>query len=382
MRAVIGDHILFDECIENFREGNNEFLSIINNHEERISYIMTDFMLNEDIEIGDIYIFKSIEVILPNAYAGFISKIKLPKWVIFNSESFFTTALSSIISFCTGRVVKSPRDNYFNNREITDQDLVTLAIQNPILIAGPGCTNKILSKDELEKIKKDLKLVINLLRKLPIDKYRKFMSAIRLSALSIYNLRTDFALGYYLMASSIESIAQMAIKRKSKKHPCESKWKERARIDSEFKNVLEAYKSERGKNEYLTERFQEFILKYCPINEWDELNHPLEDTVPALNGNTVNISWATKKQWYEIYPEDLTEEEIKNLLHETYNYRSRFTHQGKNPPHKSPNDIMNRFFEIIHECKDNRFKDIVLINYRLLSFINRKSIINYLKQIS
>lgn len=382
MRAVIGDHILFDECIESFRKSNNEYLSSLNNDKEKISYIMTDFMINEDIEIGDIYIFKSIEVILPNAYSGFISKVKLPKWIIYNSESLFTTALSSIMSFCIGRVVKSPRDNYFCNREITEEDLITLAIQNPILVAGPGCTNKTISKYELEKLKKDLNLLINLLTKLPIDKYREFMSAIRLSALSIYNLRSDFALGYYLMSSSIESISQIAIKRKSKKHHCESKWKERAKVDSEFKNLLEEYKNNRGKNEYLTERFQEFILKYCPINEWNELKHPLEDIVTIVDENPVNINWVTKKQWYEIYPEDLTEDEVKSLLKETYNYRSRFTHQGKNPPHKSPNDTMNRFFEIIHEYKDNSFKDIVLINYRLLSFINRKSIINYLKQIS
>lgn len=125
--------------------------------------------------------------------------------------------MSSIITFSTGRVVKSPRDNYFNNREVTEEDLINLAIQNPILVAGPGCTNRSIAKEELNQLIKDIKLVISLLWKIPIEKYRKFMNGVRLATLSIYNLRTDFGLGYYLMVSSIESVAQMAIKRKSTK---------------------------------------------------------------------------------------------------------------------------------------------------------------------
>lgn len=381
MRAVIGDHILFDECISSFRESNNEYLSSLNDYTEKISYIMTDFMLNEEIEIGDIYISKSIEVNLPNAYSGFISKVRLPKWVAYNSESLFTTALTSVMSFGTGRVIKSPRDNYFHNKEISRDELISLAIQNPILVAGPGSVNTYVSKADLEIMIKNLNGIINLLWKIPIDKYRDFMYAIRLSALSIYNLRTDFALGYYLMVSSIESIAQIAIKRKSKKHPYESKWQERAKGDREFNIVFEAYKKERGNNQYLSERFQEFILKYSPISEWKELKHPMEDLLKTPYENTLDYSWITKKQWYEIYPEDLTEDQIKELLNQTYNYRSRFTHQGKNPPHKSPKDTLNRFFEKIHEYNGNTLNEIVLINYNLLSFINRKSIINYLQEI-
>ncbi|MDM8129961.1 hypothetical protein QUW38_04055 [Clostridium butyricum] len=382
MRAVIGDHILFDECIDSFRENDNGFGFETYRDEEKISYIMTDFVIEDDIEVGDIHIYKSIEVSLPNAYSGFVSKIRLPKWVVYNSESLFATALSSVMSFYTGRSIKSPRDNYFHNREITHDELIGLAIKNPILVAGPGAVNRYISKTDLEVMMKDLNDIIKLLWKIPIDRYREFMYAIRLSALSIYNLRTDFALGYYLMASSIESIAQIAIKRKSKKHFCESKWSERAKVDPEFNIVFQAYKNERGNNKYLSERFAQFILKYCPIREWKELKHPMEELLKTPYENSFDYRWVTKKRWDDIYPEDLTEEEVKELLKETYDYRSRFTHLGKNPPHKSPNDTMNRFFEVVHEYNDNTYRDIVLINYRLLSFINRKAIINYLEEIS
>lgn len=381
MRAVIGDHILFDECIDNFRKNNNEYVINSYSDKEKISYIMTDFVIEEDIEICDIYIYKSIEVRLPNAYSGFISKVKLPKWVVYNSESSFTTALSSVMSFYTGRVVKSPRDNYFHNKEITNDELISLSIQNPILVAGPGAVNSYIPKAELDIMMKELNEIINLLWKIPIKKYREFMYAIRLSALSIYNLRTDFALGYYLMASSVESIAQIAIKRKSIKHPYESEWNKKSKIDSEFNKVFQAYKSERGNNKYLSERFIEFILKYCAIEEWAELKHPMEELLKTSYENSHDYNWITKKRWDEVYPEDLTEEEVRNLLKETYNYRSRFTHQGKNPPHKAPNDTTNRFFEVIHEYKNNTYRDIILINYRLLSFINKKTMKRYLEEI-
>ena len=40
--------------------------------------------------------------------------------------------------------------------------------------------------------------------------------------------------------------------------------------------VFEEYKKERGHNKDLSERFQEFILKYCPVTEWNKLKHPME----------------------------------------------------------------------------------------------------------
>lgn len=383
MRAVIGDHILFDECIESFREDiSNNFQLDFNSDEERVSYIMTDFEINDTINIKDVCIYKSKRVFLPSAYSGFISKVILPKWVRYNSESLFTIALSSVISFCTGRVVKSPRDNYFHNREISEDELISLAIQNPILVAGPGAVNSYVSKSDLEEYIKEVDKTITLLWKIPIKKYKEFMYAIRLATLSIYNLREDFALSYYLMCSSIESIAQRAIKIKSQKHPCEAKWEERAKSDPEFNMIFKEYKKERNKNKYLSEKFKEFILKYCPVTEWNKLKHPMEERFNGVCSSIMDNKWITEKKWYEIYPDDLNQDQIKDLLSQTYNYRSRFTHQGINPPHEDPDDNMNRFFQIINKYEGNTFNRVILINYNLLSFIDRKSIIKYLEETS
>lgn len=378
MRTVISDQTLFDECIESFRKEYNNYSPGLNENKERVSYIMTDFVIEDDIKIKDICIGKSMIVHLEHAYFGYVSKVVLPRWVGHNSESLFTIALSSIMSFYTGRVVKSPRDNLFSKREIREDDLKCLAIQNPTLIAGPGFVNNIISKADVEIMIKDLDDIINLLWEISIDKYRKIMYAVRLAALSIYNVRTDFALGYYLMTSSIESIAQIAIKRKSKKHLCEEAWSKRAENDQEFKMVFEAYKKERGNNQYLAERFQKFILKYCPISEWGKLKHPMEEVFRTSSEGNVNLGDFGEKQPGEYYPEDLQEDEIKEILNQTYNYRSRFTHQGKNSPHKFPSDRTYKFFEV---AKGDSFEEIKLINYRLLHYINKNSIINYLREI-
>ena len=306
----------------------------------------------------------------------------LPKWVRYDSESLFTIALSSVISFCTDRVVKSPRYNYFHNREISEDELISLAIQNPILVAGLGAANSYVSKSYLEEYIKEVDKTITLLWKIPIKKYKEFMYAIRLATLSLYNLREDFALSYYLMCSSIESIAQSAIKRKSQKHPCEAKWMKRAQSDPEFNMVFEEYKKERGHNKYLSERFQEFILKYCPVTEWNKLKHPMEERLNVVGSSIMDYKWITEKKTFEIYPDDLNQDEIKKLLSQTYNYRSRFTHQGINTPHEDPDDNINRFFQIIYKYDGNTFNRVKLINYNLLSFIDRKSIIKYLEETS
>ena len=89
-----------------------------------------------------------------------------------------------------------------------------------------------------------------------------------------------------------------------------------------------------------------------------------------------------RKKPFEIYPDDLNQDEIKKLLSQTYNYRSRFTHQGINTPHVDPDDNINRFFQIIYKYDGNTFNRVKLINYNLLSFIDRKSIIKYLEETS
>ncbi|HDR4898642.1 TPA: hypothetical protein QCR38_000811 [Bacillus cereus] len=101
------------------------------------------------------------------------------------------------------------------------------AMHHPILIVGPGVHKIVISKERLEELYKELQEFITLLYN--VDSYKKYneiMQSIRLVQLAFLNMREDYALSYYLLISSIELFASMAIKKNKvvSKHPLNEKW--------------------------------------------------------------------------------------------------------------------------------------------------------------
>jgi len=385
-RAVTADHIMFNECISKFRPEKIEISSV---EKGLTGYLLLDFNLTHTLQFKYFTIEPSIEVRLPGAYAAYISPVSLPKW--FDSDHnthLFTIGLASVISFALRRPVKAPRDGYITRREHLDENsLVELAIQFPILTAGPGAHDTRLSEESSTNMYENLQKTINIIYDIPYEIYNIAMQSIRLFHLSQMNKRDDFGLSYFLLVSSIEPIAAKAIRRKTVayKHPKEDAWKERAKSDKDLEELLQAYKQERGKSQYLSKRLVEFIMKYCPPEQWVDLEHPRGNLVSYLEGLTGRKDdWLIKKQWDEKYPEDLSEDEIKKLLTDLYIHRSKFTHEGKNPPHQIP-ESHNRFFDIqtvvINKDEDFWVENIVLPNFQLVSFMANRSIMNYLKEV-
>ncbi|KIL38000.1 hypothetical protein SD70_29310 [Gordoniibacillus kamchatkensis] len=389
-RAVTADHVMFNECIPMFRPDNLETKT---QREEQVGYLFLDFSLQQPLEFTYFSIQPTIEVRLPGAYAAFVAPVILPKWFeMHHNVHLFSIALSAVISFVTGRPIKAPRDGYASRRQQLDEyTLSELAVQHPILTAGPGAHDIRLSQVTFEKISSQLKESIQLLFDLPYDLYIKTMQSIRLVHLAHLIKREDFGLGYYLLISAMEPIATSAIKRKAvaPQHTLHDQWKEIAKTNSEFEPLFKAYQQEVGKNKHIGKRFVEFVMKYCPPDQWGELEHPQENSMSyssEIIGDAHDWSWVTKKRWYEIYPEDLTEEEIRKLLTDCYDHRSRFTHEGKNPPHRTP-DSHNRFFDketvVDYDEKTEEFQviyEVVLPNFRLISFIAKRSILNFLRE--
>jgi len=133
------------------------------------------------------------------------------------------------------------------------------------------------------------------------------MQSIRMIHLAHLNKRGDFALGYYLLISAIEPVATSAIKRKAvaPKHELLDQWKEFAKTNTDLKDLFDAYQQAESNNKYIGKRFVEFVMKYCPPNNWYELEHPEENSISytsEISGDLHDWSWVTKKQWYEIYP--------------------------------------------------------------------------------
>ncbi|MES5057186.1 hypothetical protein ACOTSX_04135 [Bacillus velezensis] len=388
-RAVSADQVLFNECIEAFYYNQNGRESSKSPH-DKCGYLLLDFSLKETIFTEHFSIEPSYEVILPGAYKAFISRVNLPIWAENSLDShLFTIGLASVFSFATGRPVKAPRDGYISSRELSDYALSELAIIFPILSAGPGAHSTLISSEAFKKISNNINEIVNLLYLLPYDKYKKFMQSIRLVHLGLNSKREDFGLGYYLLVSAIEPIATQAIKRKTvaPDNPELKKWRELAKENPAIQKIIDAYQQEKSKNRYISKRFVEFVLRYCPPEEWHYLEHPQENFTQVVKemSPSASIDWITDKSPFEIYPSDLGIDEIKTILSDVYTHRSKYTHEGSNPPHKRIYDT-DRFFitDYINNESVGRdsFKLITLPKFELISFIAQRSISNYLKEVS
>lgn len=373
-RAVTCDHILFNECIEFFRKKNEE--SIIFFSGKSHSYILTGFKIKSIWEFDNFKIYPSEEVILPGAYRSFISKVDNPDWVGTHNSHLFSVALASILTFITNKPCRAPRDGYYNKREeLSKDEKIEYALVNPILCAGPGAIHTNLSEVILKKLYDETRNFVKLLYDVPYSTYNLIMQSVRLIQLSVVNKKEDFGLGYLLLVSSIESIAQIAIKRDKVKEKTPKYLTEKAKNNPEIQEILKLYENERGNNQYLNKRFVMYIEKFAPIDEWNSyVLHPNYEIV----GDT--HSWITNKMWYEKYPDDLSNEEIKKVLGDVYSYRSNFVHQGKQPPHKTPNSY-TKFFEEYDIYENGEYKTFLLLNYDALLGISKHSILNWSKSL-
>jgi len=381
-RAVTADHILFDECIDAFRREEAHSHDLFQG--DSFSFLLTPFQLSDEWDLGICKVSPSIKVILPGAYSAFISKVENPDWIGTHNSHLFGVALAAVVSFITLKSCKSTRDDYLcRNSDLTESNIQQLAIQHPILTAGPGATHSSITINKQYQLRDEIHELINKLMSIDYKTYRVLMQSIRLLQLSISSKRDDFGLAYLLAVSSIESIAQKAIKRDKvkKKHPNEKKWKEKAKKDSDFQEILKEYLESRGKNEYLRERFVLFLKKFAPVENWlDYVEHPMQDMAEQIKevSPTHDLGHLIEKNWFEKYPEDLQDKEIEEVLSGVYVHRSRFVHRGEQPPHTDPNPSMNRFFQEIREYDGNSIKETILPNYALLLGLSKNSLINWL----
>lgn len=332
----------------------------------------------------DCKIHPTVRVHLPGAYSAFISHVDNPEWAGGHNSHLYGIALASIFSFSTGRTCGSTRDGYLCRRQqLSEQDLTQLAIQHPVLTAGPGGVYTSISKKRLEIYQGVVTALIKKLLSAPYNTYLVAMQAIRLVHLSLSAKRNDFGLAYLLIVSAIETVAQKAVKRNDVKNinSLEPRWKARAEGDAEFGELLSAYMQARGKEQYLKERYIRFIEKFSPTACWnDVVAHKYEDVVDSLKelNPSNDMKHLLDKHWFEKYPTDLSESEIRQILGDSYDDRSSFIHRGKQPPHREPTSS-NRFFQEFWKYDGQRLVERLLPNYELLVGIAQHSITRWLQ---
>lgn len=376
-RPVTADHVLFDESIQVFRNSDERYIN--SSAGPSFSYILPSFELKEIWPLPHCTLNPSSEFLFSFSQRAFICSIENPRWVGRHNSHLYGIALASIISFCTGKLCQSARDNYFDSHEeMSSKDLQILALKHPILTAGPGATQVNLPTLRVSEYQKSISGLMHTLYSVSHQKYVQIMQAIRLVHLSLLNKRDDFGLAYLLIVSAIESIAQLAVKREQvrKKHTSENSWSMRAKDDPDFKELLDEYKKLRGFDSYLKQRYIKFILTFAPIDIWEEIiPHPRADIINYLKETRQDGKEYSSlgKSEFEKYPIDLTQEEIENILCDSYLHRSYFVHRGEQPPHKQPFSY-NRFFQDVNIYGGQNLTERLLPKYELLLGIAQCSI--------
>ena len=376
-RAVTADHVLFDECIEAFRQADIRQAPVIDG--KASSYLLTSFELPELWQLPHCTIHPSVRVQLPGAMSAFICRVENPDSAGRHNSHLYGIALASIASFTTGRVCKSTRDGYLCDRPaLRNDEILQLALLHPVLVAGPGCVHTTLSSARREEYKTAISSLFAKLHSVPYKTYVILMQAIRLVHLSLLNKRDDFGLAYLLLVSAIESVAQHAVKRDSvrKTHPAEAAWKLKAGKDPAFAELLAAYRDLRGKDQYIQERYIEFINAFAPAKIWEEIVFPpLQDMADYIKEvcPSHDLTHVVRRHWHEKYPTDLPAKQIREILADSYTHRSCFIHSGRQPPHREPISL-NRFFQEIREFDGRNIIERLLPNYELLLGIAQRSI--------
>ena len=406
---ILEEHVLFAECIEEFRRNS---VSITSRQGKSEALILTPFKIDTQWDLGDCKIAASREIDLGFGYKTFASVVSNPPWANIETPDLFAVALSSIISFISLKLFKSTKRGLpMMFREKVDFNAFTLqqlALTYSVKIAGRGCGDSRLSQERQASLCIEVKDFIKHLNTINYKKYQVIMQSVRLIHLSLVNRGVDFGLSYLLVVAAIESIAQEAIKRTDvrEENPYEEeKWKELADENPIIHDLYEAYKKKRGENQYLTKRYVGFILEYAPPIDWKKyVRHPdqdMADMLQATDPSAEHRHLFRRRLGEKYYPEDLEDSKIEEILSNSYKYRSEFVHRGKQPPYKNPSSS-NWFFEesfesfpgkwdekkskyekVTDEKKKSKYPPVIieeriLPKYELLLGIAKNSIISYI----
>lgn len=365
-------HVLFKDSFLAFRP-KDMTQSTNSNQGELNNYLLFDFNLTSAIKFENFEIHPTSTINGP-FYSSYASRVTQPKWVNGDKGENFNIALSSIISFAIGRPVKAPKHNYYLiGRPYLEDELHSIF---PIVTAGAGAHDTILSNETEQSYISNIEETVNTLIKLPYEEYILFMQSIRLVHLAHLNYREDFALGFYLLISAIETAAQQETSKREKvKHEKLSIWNKLAKDNPDIKLLLNEYKNLRfqdNKSKGITELFINFILDNCPIKQWSDMIHPYKNRMDNHNRSYL-ISDG-------IAPNELDEEYIRKILKDCYDIRSKFTHTGENPPHMYPGSS-NRYFDdfYVFDQNHNEYSRKLVPTYDFMSFLAYRSIINFAK---
>ncbi|MBQ4837094.1 hypothetical protein [Pseudoalteromonas luteoviolacea] len=198
--------------------------------------------------------------------------------------------------------------------------------------------------------------------------------------LACHNYDEDFDLSFSMLVSAIESVAQIAMP-EPEKHELHNVWKKSTKNDPDLKALFQYYCDLRVHDKRLKERFASFVFKYFPTEKWWDL---YDDGILMHGFNSpYNEATELSRKHSEFRPNHFTPEQLKGIVKETYNYRSKFVHRGESTPHRNPKlGSWQRFFEELRNVGEygSFSTKRYLISRELMLEIAIKSISNYLAE--
>lgn len=322
---------------------------------ESLSCISTDFVTTQVWDFGYFKIQPTQKIYLNEEWVGFINFIENPYWITRRPPPHrFGILIASLLAFITMRPVKNSVKELYDLMNIDQNKLFKLAFTHPI--EEKYCTPDYYFTPVIEdQYIQEIKIILDKILHMTEDEYKSILENFRVIQLSINIKSEDFGLAYSLLIQAIESIAQ-------KKFPQRKK---------------------DAKTYHINKKFKDFINEYCPVSKWDNLLH-----TNKLMDEMVHEIPVTFR---DSLPSELSLLEHELSLRLTYDLRSKFVHQGQQPPHSYPGLHTFPYFEhtkIPFTCeieqdgkKEKITKETHLISYELMLAIAKHSIIQWIKSL-
>ena len=383
MRAVPADQVRFHEAIEAYTATPiSGLLELAPSPALVRIYLLSNLAFPESAQTQKFTIHPSLESALVPGRSAFITPVDVlvpVGHIDAEAVAFYAgQAIAAILSLATERIFVSPRDDrYVGDIQINEGMLTELAIQFNVVVAGPGAVMPRVSPARMGVLTERVQGLVRSLEAIDVDKRRRVLQAARLHHLAQQFVREDFELGFALIVASIEAMAGLAISRESVfSHLQYSSVEEevRAFCESRGGEVGGWFKMKIRDQALLKKKFVIYIMKYAPVSRWEEVRHSLSDLMesrpPEWPSSPTND--ATRKAWFELYPDDLSAEDIEAILARSYDDRSVFLHTGARSSHQYPTGL-ERFFTIVDEfdLKKLESKRFVVANFETMLTISR-----------
>lgn len=381
------DHIMFKEAVEAFRFVEGE-ITLPQETDGRHAYLLSTFELEKEYTNVRFTLRPTEKVILPGSRASVILPVEFTGPLTFVHGSHLAgVAASAILTLASLRAVTSPRDPYLFMKALSDQDKIDLAVQSSFLRSGPGAVTTRLSGQWQSSIMEDTSLIVKYLMEVEYKDYEKLMQAIRLFQLAIQIKRDDFDLAFSLLVAHIEVMATLSVtrgktpnKRVVKYSLVEEKIEKYCREsgDRELKSWFSTTIKKQGA---LKARFVRYLQNNVSDKLWESVRHPYQDVADTMQayGAKGDLSSLTRKEWREVYPNELDAIQIEGIFSDTYIYRSKFVHEGIPTPHMNSANH-TRYFDVVITEVNGKISEKLLINFDALASIAKYCFMNSLSE--